>query len=247
MYIYDYGGGKMHSKVIDNMILKRRGKVERKKIPNPLYEWPVTLVSDQMGCNRGVPIDRYYIEKFLDGYADKITGKVMEIGDNSYTIKYGKHVTESYILTAALEDERESSEYVIYGDLQTGKGCKENCLNCFILTQTLPFIYDVKSAAQNIVGMLKKGGVALITVSGISMLSRYDDERWGHYWGFTETSLRKIFEGLVENDQIKIVSMGNAKTASAFLYGLSVEDMKKEDFEENDPLVPVMIGAVIQK
>lgn len=237
----------MRNKVLDDLILKRRGTAERKRNPNPIMDWPAEVVSEQMGCNRGTPIDRYYIEKFLKSHIDRIAGRVMEIGDNSYTIQYGKNVSESYILTADRGKKGEHGENIIYGDLQTGKGCKDDFLDCFILTQTLPFIYDVRSAANNIVRMLKKDGVALITASGISMVSRYDDERWGHYWGFTETSMRKIFEGLIREDQIEIISMGNPKTASAFLYGLSVEDMRAEDFEEDDPLVSLMIGAIIEK
>lgn len=237
----------MYINIVNSIITKRKGMRKRKEMPNPICDWPVNVISKDMGCDRGTPIDRYYIENFLNNQKKYITGNVMEIGDNSYTLKYGRNIANSYILTADKKQENCKKSVVIYGDLQTGLGCENDFLDCFILTQTLPFIYDVKSAAANIVNMLNKGGVALITVSGISMLSMYDDSRWGHYWGFTETSLKKLFENIVGDEQIEIFSMGNPKTAAAFLYGLSVEDLERKDFEINDSLIPVTIGAVIHK
>lgn len=229
---------------INEFLLKRRGKKRRKESPNPILDWPVTLVSSKMGCDRGTPIDRIYIERFLKENAHYITGTVMEIGDRTYTEKYGKRVSKSLVLTV---DKVYVNKDVHYGDLQTGEGCKEAFLDCFILTQTLPFIYDVQSACKNIMRMLKPGGVAMLTVSGISMVSQYDDSRWGHYWGFTRTSLKKLFRDYTKENAIEIVSMGNCKTAAAFIYGLSAEDLDRQDFTVDDPLTPVMLGMVVKK
>lgn len=215
-------------------------------MPNPIREWPVSIVSRQMGFDRGTPIDRFYIEKFINAQRRYITGNVMEIGDNGYTTQFGSNISESYVLTADANTKECGQSKVIAGDLQGGS-MREGFLDCFILTQTLPFIYDVRSAAANIVKMLKSGGVALVTVSGITMVSAYDDSSWGHYWGFTETSLRKIFEESVRPEQIEIYSYGNPKTASANLYGLCVEDLNSTDFETDDILTPTIIAAVIHK
>lgn len=232
--------------IINSIYIKYVMKRERKNHPNPIKEWPHCVVSRKMGCDRGTPIDRYYIEKYLNLNKNYITGNVMEIGDSMYTMKYGLNLETSYIFTADLEYKSETSK-VIYGDLQSGNGCEKEVVDCFILTQTLPFIYDIHSAAKNIVNMLRSGGTAILTVSGVSMISEYDNSRWGHFWGFTETSLRKLFEDISQDISIEITSMGNAKTASAFLYGLSVEDLEKADFDSQEDLVPLMIGALIKK
>ncbi len=237
-------GEKVIRSFLNELLLKRQGKKCRKQNPNPIREWPDTLVSSQMGCDRGTPIDRVYIERFLKENAHYIRGRVMEIGSRTYTQKYGKGVKESLILTA---DREYVDKDVCYGDLQTKEGCKEGDLDCFILTQTLPFIYDIQSVCKNIMKMLKPGGAAILTVSGISMVSRYDDSRWGHYWGFTKTSLEKLFGDYAEENAIEIVSMGNCKTAAAFLYGLSAEELDKKDFTVDDPLTPVMLGMVVKK
>ena len=46
-------------------------------------------ISTMFGYDRGRPIDRYYIENFLAYHADDIRGRVLEIGDDSYTRQFG--------------------------------------------------------------------------------------------------------------------------------------------------------------
>ena len=51
------------------------------------------------GITRGTPIDRKYIEQFLEKYREDIKGEVLEIADNTYTLKYGEdRIKKSYIL-----------------------------------------------------------------------------------------------------------------------------------------------------
>ena len=219
----------------------------RKENPNPIKDWPQNVVSKAMGCDRGMTISRWYIEKFIRDNSMYIKGDVVEIGDNSYTMQYGKNINNSYIFTADINKTEIRNSKVIYGDLQNGKGCQSNIADCFILTQTLPFIFDVNNAAKYIVDMLKPAGVALVTVSGISMISEYADSRWGHYWGFTKQSLQLLFRPYVDEKNIMIMSYGNAKTAAAFLYGLCQQDLCREDFLYNDELVPVVLCAKIVK
>src|SRR5919107_1015834 len=49
----------------------------------------LTPISRQFGYDRGQPIDRYYIENFLNRQASDIQGRVLEIKDPFYTSKYG--------------------------------------------------------------------------------------------------------------------------------------------------------------
>ena len=59
----------------------------------------VRPLSQQFGFDRGLPVDRHDVEKFLTCQADDIRGRVMEIGDNFYTRKFGgDRVTKSDVL-----------------------------------------------------------------------------------------------------------------------------------------------------
>ena len=201
-------------------------------------------ISRVFGFDRGQPIDRYYIESFLQDNSSSIKGKVLEIADNKYTKKFGgKNILESEVLHAVDGNPKAT----IVGDLVTGQGLPENAFDCFILTQTLQFIYDILSAAENVVKCLKPGGVALITVAGISQISRYDMKRWGDYWRFTDRSLKMLFEKYVPEENIKIKTYGNVLSSVAFLHGLASDELTQEELDYADQDYQMLITAVISK
>jgi len=139
--------------------------------------------SHVFGFDRGQPIDRYYIEVFLKKHSPDIHGRVLEIGDSGYTHKFGgDRVTRSDVLHAVPGN----PQATIVGDLSTGECIPENVFDCMILTQTFLVIYDVQAAVVNAHCALKAGGVLLATFPGISQISRYDMDRWGDYWRFTD-------------------------------------------------------------
>src|SRR3954468_14363063 len=49
-------------------------------------------LSEGWGFERGVPIDRHYIESFLTECAGDIRGRVLEVKDDAYTRRFGTAV-----------------------------------------------------------------------------------------------------------------------------------------------------------
>lgn len=203
---------------------------------------PIKPFCREFGYTEGTPVDRYYIDCFLDKYKEDIWGDVVEIADSTYTIKYGgEKVKHSYIMHV-----NGWGKNVIKGNLESGEGIEENKYDCAIITQTLMFIYDFSSVVNNIYKMLKPGGVALITVAGISQLAREDAGNWGSYWSFEPDSLRKGFEKKFINNVV-IQSYGNVKVAVAMLYGMCSEEIPKEIYGYNDEQYPLIIGVRVKK
>lgn len=201
-------------------------------------------VSRFFGFDRGLPIDRYYIEKFLSENRQLIKGVTLEIAGSTYTRKFGgKKVKKSLIFNI----KENWTKADVIGDLATGEGIKENFVDCFIMTQTLPFIYDIHSVVKNAVKILKPGGNLLVTVPGITQISRYDMSRWGQYWSFTDLSLRKLFEGVVPLSFIDIKTYGNVKSAACFLYGFARHELTQKELEYQDSDYQLIIGAVVKK
>ena len=196
------------------------------------------------GFSRGTPIDRYYIEDFLDKNKSYIKGDVLEIAENTYTKKFGspEKIDNSWILHVDAHGKN-----MIRGDFETGEGIQPNTMDCIILTQTLPFMYHLENAVKNIYGMLKRNGSLLLTVSGICQISRYDMDRWGDYWRFTDLSLRRLMETVANPEKIDIYTYGNVKSACAFLYGVASEELSKEDLEYSDPDYQLSICAVVRR
>ena len=207
-------------------------------------ELPAEPVSRLFGLDRGEPLDRRYIEAFLAANAAHIAGDVLEIGDSGYTKRFGRErVRRSLVLHATPGNDAAT----IVGDLVTGEGVPDAVCDCFILTQTLPFVYDVRAAARNAVRAVRPGGHLLVTTPGITQVSRYDMDRWGHFWSFTELSLRRLFEEVVPKDEVTVETHGNVKVAAAFLYGLPQDALSEADWTRTDPDYPVVLTARVRR
>lgn len=202
----------------------------------------VKPVSKVFGFDRGKPIDRYYIENFLNENKHFIRGRVLEIGDNSYTKKYGSAVTQSDILNAV-----PSPNATVVGDLATGENIPEAVFDCIILTQTLHIIYDIRSTINNAVKALKPGGVLLLTAPGISQISRYDMDRWGDYWRFTDKSLKMLLAEAMPQEAVHVEAYGNVAVAKAFLDGQALHELSKDVLDYNDNDYQVLLTARVQK
>ena len=201
-------------------------------------------VSRVFGFDRGTPIDRYYIEGFLARHAPDIRGRVLEIGDPAYTRKFGgDRVTRSDVLHA-VEGNRKAT---LIGDLETGCGIPDDTFDCVILTQVLPFIFDVRGAVRAVHRGLRPGGIVLATVPCISQVSRYDMDRWGDFWRFTSLAARRLFEGQFGAANVAVEAHGNALAATAFLQGAAVEELTPAELDARDPDYELIVAVRAQK
>jgi len=185
-------------------------------------------VSREFGFDRGKPVDRWYIERFLSEHRSDIRGAVLEVAESTYTQWYGDgHVSRSDVLHHTGNDAS-----TVIGDLTTGEGLPQGAYDCFICTQTLPFIYDVHAAVRGIAKVLRPGGVVLATVPGISQVSREDKRDWGDWWRFTSQGTERLFEEAFE--QVVVRAHGNVLTAAAFLYAYAAEELSESELVSRD-------------
>ncbi len=204
----------------------------------------LTPISQVWGLDRGQPVDRYYIEQFLASHSPDVHGYTLEIGDNKYTRKFGNElVVKSDILHVSADNPKAT----IFADLTQADHIPSNTFDCIICTQTLHLIYDVQSAIKTIYRILTPGGILLATAPGISQISRYDMDRWGDYWRFTSTSIKRVTACAFSEDQILIETYGNVLAAAAFLYGLAESELSEQELDYNDPDYEVIIGIRARK
>ena len=198
-------------------------------------------ISRIFGIDRGMPIDRYYIEKFLSAHAKDIRKHVLEIGDNAYTLKFGNNkVTKSEVLSVIPGDRRTT----IVTDLTCPENLPANLFDCIILTQTLQMIYDYRSALYHLYRILKPDGVLLVTTHGISKIGRREGiDPWGEYWHFTTQSMQRLFQEFFPAKNVTIESHGNVLSTIAFLHGLAVEELFSEELDKHDPDYELLITA----
>ena len=116
----------------------------------------VVPISRHFGFDRGTPIDRYYIEKFLEKNAEDIRGRTLEIGDDSYTQQFGDDQTTK---RDVLHVHADNASATFVGDLTNADHIPSDTFDCFVLTQTIHLIVDVASALRTVHRLLKPGGV----------------------------------------------------------------------------------------
>jgi glycosyltransferase involved in cell wall biosynthesis len=197
----------------------------------------LTPFSYEFGYDRGGPVDRYYIENFLERTAARIKGRVLEIGDNFYTTKYGgKSVQQSDILH--VDDTNPNATFV--GDLSNAPFLPDNSFDCIVLTQTLHLIYDFNAAIETCYRVLKPGGCLLATVPGITPIDHGEWKKtW--YWSFTRAAMQKAFNDPFPWTRLSVQNFGNIFVATAFLYGLGLPEVDKKTLDYQDEHYPVII------
>jgi SAM-dependent methyltransferase len=198
----------------------------------------VIPISTDWGFDRGRPIDRYYIERFLRQHASDIRGRVVEIGDAAYTRRFGaERVTHSDVLNVY----EGNPETTIRADLTSAPEVPSNTFDCIVFTQTLQLVYDLEAAVRTLHRILKPGGTLLATFPGITHTS---DTEWSKHWcwSLTRTSSRRLFETAFSPENVYVEGHGNVLAAISFLCGLATEELDERELDYSDPAYDVTIG-----
>jgi SAM-dependent methyltransferase len=201
-----------------------------------------TPVSACYGFDRGLPVDRFYVERFLARFAGDVRGRVLEVRDAAYTRRYGDgEVTSSEIV----DIDAENPEATLVADLAEPGSLPHEQYDCAIVTQTLQYVSDPGAALRNIWRSLAPGGVGLLTVPS---LSRVDPDLAAvDHWRFTERGLDALLRQACPGAQTEVVGFGNVLVAVAFLMGLAVPDLHESELEHEDKHFPVVACARVRK
>jgi SAM-dependent methyltransferase len=201
-------------------------------------------VSRQFGFDRGLPIDRYYIESFLTESAGTIGGVVLEIGDDSYSRRFGgKRITRQDVLHVVPGHPGAT----IIADLGDALEIPSSRFDCIILTQTMHYIFDLRAAAATLYRILKPGGTLLATLPGISPVCRDQHDKNSDCWRFTAASAATLFAMDFGAANVRVRTYGNVLTAVAFLEGLCAGDLRPYELDHHDPDYQVTIAVNARK
>ncbi|CAN5771715.1 hypothetical protein BH18ACT2_BH18ACT2_11500 [soil metagenome] len=212
-------------------------------------------VSEVWGYDRGTPVDRWYIQDFLrrfgqaPGYATgDIHGRVLEVGGDQYATSLA--TSEGPGATTSIDILHVTSanpKATIVGDLVTGEGIPSEAFDCVICTQTLHVLYDLPSAVRTLHRALRPGGVALVTVPGITRACTPDRDLWGDYWRLTSLAAGRLLGDVFGPEQVRVESYGNLLTAMAFLQGLAADELPSWQLQVHDPEYEVIVAIRAQR
>ncbi len=200
-------------------------------------------VSRDWGYDRGTPIDRRYIEDFLFAHSSDIRGSVLEIQEDDYTRTCGgRRVIDHDIL----DIDASNSGSTIRADLRKAPELASDRFDCIILTQTLHVIDDMSAALAECHRILSPGGVLLATFPSASRVC-LEYGQSGDYWRMTPAGARALVESAFAPSEVSCDAFGNVLTQTAFLQGLSAEEVTDAEFDERDAYFPMLTGVRARK
>ncbi len=200
-------------------------------------------VSLDFGFDRGLPIDRHYIESFLERHRDDLRGAALEVGDDSYCRRFGgERIARQDILHVHAGNPLAT----MVGELSDATVVPDGRFDCIVLTQTLHLIFDFQRAVERLHAALKPGGVLLLTVPGITPVDRGEwHATW--YWSFTEASIRRLFGAVFGEAAVTVVSHGNVYAAVTYLHGLASAEVDRSKLAVHDAAYPVIVAVRARK
>ena len=227
------------------LLLQSKQKLRRFLQPANLhlrdYDQRRYPLSSSMGFDRGHPIDRYYIHKFLRSNLPTNPCRVLEFGDSllSRSLMHRDSIVDTAIYRHNATGSFQEKKLLL--DLATSESISlRNTYDIIICTQVLMCVPDPHQALVNLHSLLKPNGVLIGSISSsCSPISYYDYSRWGYYWTGTDQYLQKLF--LLTSFKAEVVqSFGSFYTARAFLDGLCSDDLDINLLSSHDPEYPIV-------
>jgi SAM-dependent methyltransferase len=194
-----------------------------------------TPLSTVWGADRGTPLDRFYIDRFLEEHREDIRGRILEVGDSRYTDRFASEVIRSDVVDL----DRANRHATIIADLASADVINSDQFDCFLLVQTLQYIYDLASAVRHAYRILRPGGVLLLTVPTVSRV----DPALPDYWRFTASSCSALLAEVFPLEGISVRSYGNVLAAIASLTGMAFEELSSRELTKSDENFPLLIAA----
>jgi SAM-dependent methyltransferase len=213
-------------------------RLRRLRRPRSLYLLAsrTAPISDYAGRDRGNPIDRFYIESFLEQHRSLIRGRVLEVKDNAYTRRFGgAQVTQADVL----DINPQNAQATVIADLRNLGPVAADTYDCFILTQTLQYIDDLDAAVAECHRILRPGGSVLVTLPTLGKVEGLETNVAGNFWRFTTHSARYVFAKRF--DDLDVRSRGNCLAGMAFWVGLAQEDLPFDRLNHDDPTFPCLV------
>jgi SAM-dependent methyltransferase len=187
--------------------------------------------STAYGSDRGTPVDRYYLHKFLNANRSLITGRVLEVEAPSYTKRFGEDVLESHTV-----DINPAFRTTYTCDLAYAEQIPSDYYDCFLVPNTFQHILDLHPALRTMLRVVKPGGVVLASAAGLLPLI----PDGGDYWHLTAHGWRLVLEGEWPGCEVSIEAHGNCLAAAAAMYGLAQEELRPAELDAHDPRYEVL-------
>ncbi|HEY7292949.1 MAG TPA: methyltransferase domain-containing protein [Vicinamibacterales bacterium] len=192
--------------------------------------------SSTYGFERGTPIDRYYLHRFLKSHEAFITGSVLEVQTNAYTKRFGHGVARSDTFDIVPD----FAPTFLCDFTKSESAVPSRSYDCVLLPNTLPHFRNLDGGLSEVRRVLRPGGVLLASAAGIIPLTGDVPD----YWRFSPDGWRERLNSVWPGTSVEIQGHGNCLAAMASQLGLAVEELSAPELDVFDPRFPVLTTIV---
>jgi SAM-dependent methyltransferase len=199
----------------------------------------LTPISASFGFDRGTPIDRYYLRRFLIQEQDAIRGVAGEVSESRYVDEYGG---DRVSRVEVIDIDADNPRATIVADLAQAASLPEATFDSLVVIQTLQYTSSPSAAISNCLQALRGGGSLLIVVPGLTS----HDPRMPldhDYWRFWPAGIESLLREAAPQARRRVVGYGNLVAALGLLHGLAAEELKPQELDHNDRHFPVVVCA----
>jgi len=191
------------------------------------------------GFERGTPVDRYYLHRFLDEHRRLIAGDVLEVQNRTYTKRFGHDLgrTDTFDIVG------ESSPTYLCDLARSETILPTAAYDCLLLPNTLQHLRDLDACLRNALRVVRPGGVILASAAGCIPLTADVAD----YWRLSPAGWREKTAALRPDADIEIAGHGNCLTAVAAQLGLALEELSRDELDAHDPRYPVLTTILCRK
>lgn len=188
------------------------------------------------GFERGTPVDRWYIERYVASCAPLLRGHALEVQDDVYSSRFGAERVDVVDIDPA------NPRADVVGDLCLPGTLSPARYDVAVVTQTLQLVPDPAAAVTHLLAALRPGGTLLVTAPVVSRLAGEQDR-----WRWTPAGMRTLLGAVAPaGADVHVEGMGNGLASRAFLFGLAAEDLDARVLAQTEARYPLLVGARVR-
>lgn len=196
-----------------------------------------TPISASFGFDRGTPIDRFYLERFLADEASAIRGVVGEVAGSLYATSFGG---ERVTRVEVIDIDPNNPHATLVADLSDADELPAGVFDCLLVVQTLQYTPSPEVALANCLRSLRPGGTLLLALPALA--AHDDNERpEDDHWRFWPGGVVSLVSQVAPQADSRVVAYGNLTAAIAFLHGLAAEELRDDELARQDLRFPVVV------
>jgi SAM-dependent methyltransferase len=196
-------------------------------------------ISGSFGFDRGTPIDRYYLRRFLLEEQDAIRGVAGEVSESRYVDEFGG---DRVSRVEVIDIDDENPKATIVADLARPDSLPRETFDCLVIIQTLQYTSPLNEALRSCLQALVPGGTLLLALPALTPHDpRIPEDR--DYWRFLPAGVMALLRAAAPEARVRVQGYGNLVAALAFLHGVSAEELRPNELATEDPRFPVLVCA----